>query len=200
MKCDIVLAGVGGQGVLSIASAIASSALRERLFVKQSEVHGMAQRGGAVMANLRLADHEIASDLISQGSAHLIVAMEPLESLRYVSYLSHNGVLITSANPVLNIDNYPDLSGLLEKIRSLPRAIILDAELLARNAGSTRATNMVMVGAAMSLLPVHPKSIEDSVTKIFARKGDRVVSVNLRALEAGREAAESSAHSAKPRP
>jgi len=188
MKCDIVLAGVGGQGVLSLAAAIASGAMEERLCVKQAEVHGMAQRGGAVMATLRLADREIASDLIPRGAAAMILSMEPMESLRYLPYLSLEGTLVTSANPVRNIPDYPDLDELLRRIRLLPRAIVVDAEKLAREAGSARATNMVMVGAAMPLLPIKAETIENAVRAIFARKGEEVVNINLRALRIGREA------------
>jgi indolepyruvate ferredoxin oxidoreductase, beta subunit len=189
VRCDIVLAGVGGQGVLSLAMAIASGAMREKLCVKQSEVHGMAQRGGAVMATLRLSDRDIASDLVPHGVASIILSLEPLESLRYLPYLSPRGTLITSANPVRNIPDYPALDGLLGRIHSLPKAIVVDAERLAREAGSLRATNMVMVGAAMNLLPLQAGTIETAVRSIFARKGDRVVDINLRALHAGQEAA-----------
>ncbi|MGA2263268.1 MAG: indolepyruvate oxidoreductase subunit beta [Acidobacteriota bacterium] len=189
MKYDIVLAGVGGQGVLALAAAIASGAMEEKLHVKQAEVHGMAQRGGAVMATLRLADREIASDLIPRGTASMILSMEPLESLRYLSYLAAQGTVITSANPVRNIPDYPDLDELLGRIRKLPHAIVLDAEKLARSAGSARATNMVMVGAATHLLPIKAETIEAAVRSIFARKGAEVVDINLRALRAGREAA-----------
>jgi indolepyruvate ferredoxin oxidoreductase beta subunit len=190
MKCDIVLAGVGGQGVLSLAAAIATGAMEEKLHVKQAEVHGMAQRGGAVMATLRLADREIASDLIPLGTASMILSLEPMESLRYIPYLSPQGTLVTSANPVRNIPDYPDLETLLNRIRALPKAIVVDAEKLARAAGSARATNMVMVGAAMRLLPVGTERIEAAVRAIFGRKGEEVVNINLRALRAGREAAQ----------
>ncbi len=189
MKCDIVLAGVGGQGVLSLAVAIASGAMEQKLWVKQSEVHGMAQRGGAVMSTLRLSDREIASDLIPRGSASMILSMEPMESLRYLPFLSPDGTLITSLNPVRNIPDYPDLEGLLSHIRALPRSIVVDAEKLAREAGSARATNMVMVGAATHLLPIKADAIENAVRSIFQRKGEKVVEVNLRALRAGQEAA-----------
>ncbi|HYK90001.1 MAG TPA: indolepyruvate oxidoreductase subunit beta [Acidobacteriota bacterium] len=189
MKCDIVLAGVGGQGVLTLAAAIASGALEENLCVKQSEVHGMAQRGGAVMATLRLADRHIASDLIPLGTASIILSMEPMESLRYLPYLSKEGTLITSDSPVRNIPDYPDLKELLAKIRSLPSAVVVDAVKLARTAGSTRAANMVMVGAAMNLLPVKAETVERAVRVMFARKGDQVVDINLRALQAGCAAA-----------
>jgi indolepyruvate ferredoxin oxidoreductase, beta subunit len=189
MKFDIILAGVGGQGVLSVSAIIASSAMKEGLHVKQSEVHGMSQRGGAVLANLRLSDQPIASDLIPLGTASMILSMEPLESLRYLRYLSPDGVLVTSTNPVLNIPDYPELGGLLEKVRALPFARLVDGEKLARAAGSARATNMVMVGAASHRLPVKVETLEHFIRTTFAAKGERVVETNLTAFRAGREAA-----------
>jgi indolepyruvate ferredoxin oxidoreductase beta subunit len=189
MKFDIILAGVGGQGVLSVSALIASSAMKEGLAVKQSEVHGMSQRGGAVLANLRLSDRPIASDLIPRGAAALILSMEPLESLRYLEYLSVDGTVVTATNPVANIPDYPPLDELLARIGSLPRALTVDAESLARKAGSARATNMVMVGAASPLLPVPFETIEYFVQTLFASKGAKVIATNLKALRAGREAA-----------
>ena len=189
MKYDIILAGVGGQGVLSVSAIIASSAMKEGLVVKQSEVHGMSQRGGAVLANLRLSDHEIASDLIPLGSASMILSMEPLESLRYLRYLSPGGAVITSSAPLVNISDYPDLEKLLAEIRRLPKAVLVDSERLARQAGSARATNMVMVGAASHWLPVRVETIEHFIGSAFARTGEKVVDTNLKAFRAGREAA-----------
>jgi len=189
MKFDIILAGVGGQGVLSVSAIIASSAMHEGLSVKQSEVHGMSQRGGEVQANLRLSDKPIASDLIPRGTASLVLSMEPLESLRYLPYLSATGTVLTSTDAVTNFANYPEMEGLLARIRTLPRAILIDAERLARQAGSARATNMVMVGAASRMLPVKLETIEHFVATLFAAKGAKVVETNLRALAAGREAA-----------
>jgi indolepyruvate ferredoxin oxidoreductase, beta subunit len=189
MKFDIILAGVGGQGVLSVSAIIASSAMKEGLAVKQSEVHGMSQRGGAVLANLRLSDRPIASDLIPRGSAAMILSMEPLESLRYLEFLAEDGTVITATNPVANIPDYPPLDEVLGRVRSLPRTVTGDAESLARKAGSARATNMVMVGAASPLLPVAFETIEHFVQTIFASKGAKVVDTNLKALHAGRAAA-----------
>lgn len=187
MKFDIILAGVGGQGVLSVSAIIASSAMKKGLHVKQSEVHGMSQRGGAVLSNLRLSDHPIASDLISRAGAHMILSMEPMESLRYLSYLSSEGTLITSSNPVTNIPDYPDMDYLLGQIRSLPHHVIVDSEKLAREAGSARASNMVIVGAASHFLPLTPETIEDLIREMFTRKGEKVVEINLKAFRAGRE-------------
>jgi indolepyruvate ferredoxin oxidoreductase beta subunit len=183
MKYDVILAGVGGQGVLSLAAIIATGAMKAGLQVRQSEVHGMAQRGGAVQAHLRLADREIASDLIPTGGAQMILAMEPLESLRYLGYLDPEGVLISSANPLINIPDYPELEGLLAAIRRLPRHRLVDATALA--GGSARAANMVLVGAAASYLPVSCEVLENSIQELFAGKGGDVVAVNLKAFAAG---------------
>jgi indolepyruvate ferredoxin oxidoreductase beta subunit len=202
MKYDIILAGVGGQGVLSVSAIIASSAMKEGLHVKQSEVHGMSQRGGAVLANLRLSDRPIASDLIPLGSASMILSMEPLESLRYLRFLDPAGTIITASDPMVNIPDYPPLDGLLASIQTLGHpsaaaapgtpqlnAVLIEAERLAREAGSVRATNMVMVGAASHHLPVQVETIEHFIESLFARKGERVVATNLKAFLSGREAA-----------
>jgi indolepyruvate ferredoxin oxidoreductase, beta subunit len=190
MTYDIILAGVGGQGVLSVSALIASSAMREGLYVKQSEVHGMSQRGGAVLANLRLASQPIASDLIPLGRASLILSMEPLESLRYLKYLAADGRVVTSTNPFTNIPDYPELESLLARIRALPKATLVDGEGLAKAAGSMRAVNMVMVGAASHGLPVKVETLEQYIAERFVSKGQTVVDSNLRAFRAGREAAQ----------
>ena len=190
MKCDILFAGVGGQGVLSMAAVIGRAAVDEGLRAKQSEVHGMAQRGGAVQAHLRISDCAIESDLIPMGVADLVLSLEPVESLRYLAYLSPKGALITSSNPYVNINDYPDLEALLAKIRTLPRAVVVDAEKLAAAAGDVQAANTVMVGAAAHALPLAPESLEQAVTEMFERKGEAAVALNRKAFQLGREAAE----------
>jgi indolepyruvate ferredoxin oxidoreductase beta subunit len=187
MTFDIILAGVGGQGVLSLSSIIAAAALDEGLSVKQSEVHGMAQRGGAVTAHLRLADHPIESDLIPLGCASMILSLEPLESLRYLEYLAPDGTVITAMQPVANIPAYPSLDALRDAISTLPNSVLVDAAGLARLAGLGKATNMVMAGAAAPLLPIRLATLERSIEARFARKGRTVVDQNLAALRSGRE-------------
>lgn len=189
MKYDMILAGVGGQGVLSVSAIIASGAMKEGLFVKQSEVHGMSQRGGAVYTNLRLSDQPIYSDLIAKGTAAMVLSMEPLESLRYLDYLREDGYLITSEAPEKNIPDYPDLDQLLTQIRQLPNAITIDAHRLALQAGSGRATNMVLAGAASHYLPIKQETMKQFIRELFARKGEKVVDINLKAFDLGREAA-----------
>jgi indolepyruvate ferredoxin oxidoreductase beta subunit len=189
MKKDVILAGVGGQGVLSIAAIIAQGAVALGLRVRQSEVHGMAQRGGAVLAHLRIADREIPSDLVPQGGADLIISMEPLESLRYAVWLSPEGALVSAAEPLVNIGDYPEPAGILNMIRSFPRYRIVEAARLAKEAGLPRAVNVVMVGAASPFLPMGAETLEDTITGIFAAKGAAVAEANRRAFRLGREAA-----------
>jgi indolepyruvate ferredoxin oxidoreductase beta subunit len=188
MKYDIILAGVGGQGVLSVGAIIARGAMKAGFRVKQSEVHGMSQRGGAVLANLRISDGEIASDLIAAGTAAMVLSMEPVESLRYVGYLSPDGVLVTSKNPVENIPDYPDVESVYAQIRKLPNARLIDSQGLAREAGSLLATNMVMVGAACRDLPLSEEIIKETITEVFSRKGERVIGTNLKAFDLGKQA------------
>lgn len=189
MKFDIIFAGVGGQGVLSMAAIIGRAAVAEGLQAKQSEVHGMAQRGGAVQAHLRLSDRAIASDLIGRGGADLILSLEPLESLRYLTYLSTAGALVTAAEPFANISDYPDVAQLHERIRGLPTGIVVEAERIAGEVGDVQVVNTVMVGAASPFLPLSPGHLEAAVRESFERKGEAVVRLNIAAFRAGRAAA-----------
>jgi indolepyruvate ferredoxin oxidoreductase beta subunit len=189
MKKDIILAGVGGQGVLSISAIIAQAAVEAGLRVRQSEVHGMAQRGGAVLAHLRIADRDIPSDLVPQGGADLIIAMEPLESLRYAVWLSPEGALVTAAEPFVNIADYPEMEKILAMIQKFPCYRVVDAASLAKEAGLARAVNMVMVGAASPFLPLDPGLLENTIAALFAGKGETLVEANRRAFRLGREAA-----------
>lgn len=185
MKKDIILAGVGGQGIISIASIIGYAALEQGMFLKQSEVHGMSQRGGDVMSNLRISHNDIASDLIPFGQADMILSIEPLESLRYLPYLSPDGWVITNTRPFNNIPNYPDLDQVLGEINKVPHHIALDADTMAREAGSGKAANIVILGAASPFLGMAYEKIEDAIRFIFRKKGDKIVDLNLAALKAG---------------
>ncbi|MDR2258828.1 MAG: indolepyruvate oxidoreductase subunit beta [Treponema sp.] len=189
MKKDIILAGVGGQGVLSIAVIIAQAAVAAGYSVRQSEVHGMAQRGGAVLAHLRLSDTAIASDLVPRGGADLIISMEPLESLRYAAWLAPDGALVTATEPFVNIGDYPNIEEVLGAIKRFPLFRLVEAADLARRAGLPRAVNMVMVGAASPFLPIKSEGLESAITSLFAAKEAVVAEANKRAFKLGREAA-----------
>lgn len=190
MKKDIILAGVGGQGIISIASIIGYAALEQGMFLKQSEVHGMSQRGGDVMSNLRISHNPIASDLIPFGQADMIISIEPLESLRYLPYLSAEGWVITNTRPFTNIPNYPDIDKILGEIAKVAHHIALDAEATAKEAGSAKAANIVILGAAAPFLGMAYEKLEDAIRFIFRKKEDKIIDLNLSALKAGRDFAD----------
>ena len=215
MKADIILSGVGGQGILSIAAVIGEAALKEGLYMKQAEVHGMSQRGGSVVtyvrygdsvgspvvdkgqrggdvqSNLRLSDQPIASDLIPLGQADLIISLEPMEALRYLPYLKKDGWLVTNSQPFINIPNYPEMGKVNEELEKLPHKVVLDVEAIAKEVGSVRAANIVMLGAAAPFIGIEYDKIADGIRRIFGRKGEEIVEMNLKALKAGYDVAQS---------
>ena len=190
MKKDIILSGVGGQGIVSIAALIGTAALDLGMNLKQSEVHGMSQRGGDVMSNLRISDNEIHSDLIPQGKADLIISVEPLEALRHLPMLAPDGWLITNTNPYTNIPNYPDIEEVLAEIKKVPNHIAIDADQIAKDIDSRRSSNVVILGAACPFLEIEPSQIEKAIGKMFGRKGEEMVAKNVEALKEGRAFAE----------
>jgi indolepyruvate ferredoxin oxidoreductase, beta subunit len=187
MKRDIILAGVGGQGILSIAAIIGTAAIQSGLHLKQAEVHGMSQRGGDVQSNLRLSDKEIASDLIPRGKADMIISVEPMESLRYLPMLSMEGWVVTNVKPYVNIPNYPDLDKVMSEIESLPNHIAIDADKIAHELGSAKSANMVVLGAASPFLEIDYNKLEDAIRTIFGSKGEEIIQLNLDAMRAGRK-------------
>lgn len=191
MKKDIILSGVGGQGILTIATVIGMAALSESLQLKQAEVHGMSQRGGDVQSHLRLSSTPISSDLIPEGMADMILSVEPLESLRYFNMLNkESGWLITSINPFKNINNYPDVEDVLAEIWKLPQHITLDADQIAKELGSVKAANIVVLGAASPFLELKYESLENAIKDLFGKKGNDIIELNLNALRKGREIAD----------
>ena len=187
MKNDIILSGVGGQGILSIAAAIGLAAVANNLFLKQSEVHGMSQRGGDVQSHLRLSDKHVYSDLIPYGKANLIISVEPMESLRYLPWLSADGWLVTNSNPFINIPDYPSIDEIIKEIKKVKNHIIIDADIIAKEVGSARSGNMVILGAATPFIDLSFESLENAIRNLFGLKGEEIVEVNLKALRAGRE-------------
>ncbi len=188
MKQDIILCGVGGQGILSIATVIGWAALDQNLHLKQAEVHGMSQRGGDVQSNLRLSSDPINSDLIPLGGCDLIVSLEPMEALRYLPYLSPNGWIITNSTPFVNIPNYPEMEAVNAELEKMKNLIRLDVDAIAKEVKSPRSANMVLLGATAAVLNMlEPDKLREGIAQVFMRKGQAIVDTNIAAFNAGLE-------------
>lgn len=195
MKLDIILSGVGGQGILSIAAIIGEAALKEGLHIKQAEVHGMSQRGGDVQSNLRIASDPIQSDLIPRGGADVILSLEPMEALRYIPYLSGQGWVVTNTAPFVNVPNYPEVEKVIADLKALPHVILLDVDALAGENRIPRAANMILLGAATPILGLNFDQIAEAIRRVFKHKGEAIVEMNLKALTYGKEVAEQNMNS-----
>lgn len=190
MKRDIILAGVGGQGILSTAAIIGLAAIEKGWYLKQAEVHGMSQRGGDVQSHLRISEDPIFSDLIPFGQADMILSVEPMESLRYLPYLHKEGWLVSNNKPFVNITNYPEEENIYSEIRKVKNHILINADDIAKDLQSPKSANVVMLGAAIAKLGIERQYFENAIKGLFGRKGEEVVNVNLEALEAGIKFAE----------
>lgn len=189
MKTNIILSGVGGQGILTIAAVLDTAALHQNLYVKQSEVHGMSQRGGAVQSHVRISDTEIYSDLIPQGKADMILSVEPMELLRYIPFLKNDGWLITDSNTFINILDYPEKHDLYKQIKSQPNNIIINATEIAKKMGNSKAANMVLLGAASSLIPLSEESMLTAIKNLFKNKSEKIINLNIEAFQSGKKIA-----------
>lgn len=189
MKTDIILAGVGGQGILSIATIIGAAALNDNLYLKQAEVHGMSQRGGDVQSNLRISSEPISSDLIPLGGADVIISLEPMEALRYVPFLAPDGWMVTNTTPFINIPNYPEMDLIMAELNKLKNVVAFDMDAIAKEKASPRASNMVLLGAATPFVGIPEDKIEEGIKAVFGRKGEAMVNANLAAFRAGLEKA-----------
>jgi indolepyruvate ferredoxin oxidoreductase beta subunit len=190
MKKDIILSGVGGQGILSIATVIGNAALAEGLNLKQAEVHGMSQRGGDVQSNLRISSEQVNSDLIPRGEADIIISLEPMEALRYLPYLAKDGWIISNTTPFVNIEGYPDIEAVISELREHGNVILIDVDAIAKAESSPRSANIVLLGAAVPFLGLGLEKFEEGIRAIFGRKGDDVIAMNIKALRAGWEFAQ----------
>lgn len=189
MKTDIILAGVGGQGILSIATVIGNAALADHLYLKQAEVHGMSQRGGDVQSNLRISSDPISSDLIPLSGADVIISLEPMEALRYVPYLSKEGWIVTNTVPFVNIPDYPQMTDIDSELMNYNNVVAFDMDAVAKEVASPRASNMVLLGAATPFIGIDEQKIEAGIRSVFARKGEAIIESNLKAFRAGLEKA-----------
>ena len=189
MKTDIILAGVGGQGILSIAATLGAAALNENLFLKQAETHGMSQRGGAVQCHVRISDKQIYSDLIPEGETDLILSAEPMELLRHIPFLKKNGWIITDSSTFENIVNYPDKHDLYKQIKTHYNHIIINAKSCAKDMGNTKVCNMILLGAASEHLPLEDGKLLRAIRHLFRDKSEKIILKNIEAFKEGQKKA-----------
>ena len=188
MKKDIILSGVGGQGILSIATIIGEAATQAGLYLKQAEVHGMSQRGGDVQSNLRLSTEPIFSDLIPKGKTDIIISMEPMEALRYLDCLAADGIVVTSSKPLVNITNYPEEKQIIAELEKLPRTVKADTDALAKDLNLPKGANMILLGAIVETLkPVKGETIIEALKHTISARKANLLDLNLKAVEAGRK-------------
>ncbi len=193
MHINIILAGVGGQGILTIAAVIGRAALQSNLIIRQTEVHGMSQRGGAVQSHLRISNRAIYSDLIAEGTAHMILSVEPHEALRYLPFLALESRIITSIDPFINVENYPEIEDILAELCRTNHPVLVNAAELAREAGNARTSNMVMLGAAAPYIGIATEQLESAIEDLFQVKGSDIVDMNIRAFRKGQELSQTQA-------
>jgi len=184
---NIIIAGVGGQGILTISTIIDYAAMKEGLKIKQAEVHGMSQRGGAVQSHLRISDLEIFSDLIPYGQADMIISMEPVETLRYLPFLSSKGIIISALEPFVNISDYPQIELIKSEILKSSKAVLADAAKIAKELGNSKLVNTILTGIASRYIPIKKESFEEAIKNIFQKKGEEIVTLNLKAFNRGIE-------------
>ncbi|OGN87816.1 MAG: hypothetical protein A2158_00355 [Chloroflexi bacterium RBG_13_46_14] len=189
---NIVIAGVGGQGVILMSELLGNAAVADGLNVRGSEVLGMAVRGGSVSSTIRLGDEALAP-LAPVGQADVLVGMEPAETLRNISNVSEKTLVIINMEKVIPFTvsslggSYPELDTILESIHKATDNIIqLNATKIAAEAGSTQSANVVMLGALFGQghLPIRIDTIKKEIT---ARFNERVAPVNIRAFDLGYE-------------
>jgi indolepyruvate ferredoxin oxidoreductase beta subunit len=183
----VIVAGVGGQGALTIAQLILGAAWKSKFHVLQSEIHGMSQRGGAVNAHILFDTEPVTSPVVMDGDAEFFVGMEPLEALRYLPLMNKNAVMIVSTVPVKNMDNYPELETILSELRNIPGVILIDTDKFAKELNYRNAGNMILLGAISKYLPFADSVWSETVRERFLDKGERVIEQNMTAFNFGKK-------------
>lgn len=189
MKYDLIICGVGGQGILAISMVLGRACMNANLQVRQSEIHGMAQRGGSVHAHFRISDSNINSDIIPHSKADLILSMEPMEALRYLPWLNPQGRIITNTESVVNIPNYPDIESVYDELKRYPNVLLINATEIVKKAKAPRAVNMALLGAASAFLPLSVELLTDAIRERFANKSSTVIDKNLAIFAEARQIA-----------
>lgn len=192
-KFDLLITGVGGQGAILASDIIGKAAVTAGLSIRAAETHGMAQRGGSVVNHIRIG--QTYGSMIPKKGADLMLALEPMEAVRYLDFLKDGGIIIVNTQPVVPVTvtsgqaKYPEVSDILDALSEKYIVKAFNADELAFEAGSRLAMNVVMVGAVSGYLPIPKETLIESVKALVPQK---TIEVNLRAFEAGRQKVEES--------
>ena len=190
-KISIVLTGVGGQGVITAANLLGKASIKAKIAVFVSEIHGMAQRGGAVVCTVRMGD--VSSPLLPRGTADVLLSMEPVEALRNISYINNKTKVITDKNPIIPFtvavsgEQYPKVEEIFKEFSTHAELYTIDALKLAKEAGAIITKNTVMLGAlaASGVLPFKPEILLETILDSVPEK---YKNVNKKAFERGMSA------------
>lgn len=183
----LVVAGVGGQGALTIAQIILGAAWMDGYHVLQSEVHGMSQRGGEVSAHIIFSKDPVMSPTIEEGDADLLLGLEPLETLRHLTYLKKEANIITSITTIENMENYPTSKKILNLLKSIDGVIMIDSDLIAEEIHFSHGGNITLLGYASNYLPVNGEVWDKAIKERFKNKGNKIVDKNLLAFKTGKK-------------
>lgn len=190
-KTSIVLTGVGGQGVITAANLLGKAAVKAKIGVFVSEIHGMAQRGGSVVCTVRMGD--VSSPLLPSGTADSLLSMEPVEALRNICYVNKKTKVITDKNPIIPFtvavggEQYPKVDDIFTELSMHAQVYTIDALKIAKEAGASITKNTVMLGAlaASDVLPIKSEVLLES---ILADVSEKYKIVNKKAFESGMKA------------
>ncbi len=187
-ECDIVIVGVGGQGVILISDVIGRAAVKAGKSVRGAETHGMAQRGGSVVNHTRIGCRY--SPMVPFGGADVLLALEPAEALRFAHFLSRDGVALVNINPVMPVTvttgkaSYPPLGDIISPLAAVCKEVkAMDATALAKKAGTAQAMNVVMLGSLSRYIPLPEDMLIDAIREVVPPK---YLDINKRAFDLGK--------------
>jgi indolepyruvate ferredoxin oxidoreductase, beta subunit len=192
-KLDLLITGVGGQGAILASDIIGKAAVTEGLPIRAAETHGMAQRGGSVVNHIRVGNDY--GSMIPKKGADILLALEPMEAVRYLDFLKDGGIVIVNTQPIIpvtvtsGLTKYPEVSEILDFLSQKYIVKAFNADEVAFEAGNRLAMNVVMVGAVSGYLPISKEILLESVKALVPQK---TVEVNIRAFEMGRQKVEES--------
>lgn len=192
-KVDLLITGVGGQGAILASDIIGKAAVISGLPIRAAETHGMAQRGGSVVNHIRLGTD--LGSMIPKKGADIMLALEPMEAVRYLDFLKDGGIIIVNTQPIVPVTvtsgfaSYPEIQEILDVLSEKYIVKAFNADKLAYEAGSRLAMNVTMVGAVSGYLPISKEDLIESVKALVPQK---TVEINIRAFEMGRKKVEES--------